>query len=902
MQGDKRTTSGNLLTAECQMSPSLWEGNRVDTNQAACIHLLFEAQVEKTPDAIAAVFENQTFTYRALNQRANQLAHHLINQGVGADVLVGICVERSLAMLVGLLGILKAGGAYVPLDPTYPAERLAFILDDTQVPVILTQAHLVNSLPACAAQAICLDSDWEALSRNTSENPTGRAIASNLMYVIYTSGSTGKPKGVMIPHAGIWNQLHWRQTTFTLTPADRVLQSISFSFDPSVWQIFWPLSFGAQLVLPVPDGQKDLTYLIQLMVQQQVTVTALVPSLLRVLLAQPALAQCTSLKHVFCGGEALPTELIEQFYQRFRSSTLLHNVYGPTEASIDATFWTCQPCVDRRIAPIGRAIANTQIHILDEHLQPVASGEAGELHISGAGLARGYLNRAKLTAEKFIPDPHSNAPNARLYKTGDLARYLPDGNIEFLGRIDHQVKIRGFRIELGEIETALNQHPLLAETVVIAREDSPGNHRLVAYVVPSEKVVPTTTELRSFLQEKLPEYMVPSAFVVLKALPLNTSGKLDRQALPIPDAEDFALETAFEAPKDALEQDLAQLWEQVLNIHPIGVKDNFFELGGDSLLATRVLAQVETLLGQNLPLAVFQEAATVEKLAEFIRRQDLPMTQKPLVAIQPQGTRPPLFCIHSRNHHVLNYFPLARYLNPDQPVYGLQPSTTDIDLITKLSVEALATEYIGEIRTIQPHGPYFLLGYSFGGLVAYEMARQLTLQGECVALLAMVDTYNLRQPWFRPVPIHRHLFRRLAIHKAALSKRRLREKVSYGWKLLAQDIQKETGEQSLRSLQSPAPETVVIEAAYSQMTQNYSPQSYPGRAILFRTPQAPEEWLRLVPAKIDALLGWSKLIDSLEVCELPCDHFNVVFEPFVQHLAAGLQRYLDVAQGNDSIG
>ncbi|XGV97452.1 MAG: amino acid adenylation domain-containing protein [Leptolyngbya sp. BL-A-14] len=907
MQWEEKATSVNLLTADHQTLPSVKEGNRIYAAQAACIHLLFEAQVEKTPEAIAVIFENQTLTYQELNTQANQLAHYLIQQGVGAEVLVGICVERSLAMIIGLLGILKAGGAYVPLDPAYPAERLTFILDDTQVPVILTQAHLAANLPTSSANVICLDADWETISQTASENPTSenpieRSSATNLMYVIYTSGSTGKPKGVMIPHAGIWNQLYWRQSTFPLTPSDRVLQSISFSFDPSVWQIFWPLAFGAQLVLPVPGGQKDLDYLIQLMAQQQVTIMALVPSMLRVLLAQPAVAQCTALKHVFCGGEALPSELIEQFYQRFRSKTLLHNVYGPTEASIDATFWTCQTPITHRIAPIGRAIANTQIHILDESLRPVATGESGELHISGAGLARGYLNRADLTAEKFIFNPHGEESDTRLYKTGDLARYLPDGNIEFLGRIDHQVKIRGFRIELGEIETALNQHPLLSEAVVVAREDSPGNHRLVAYMVPSEATVPTTTELRSFLQAKLPEYMVPSAFVALKALPLNASGKLDRQALPIPESEHFELETVFEAPNDALEQALVEIWEHVLNIHPLGVKDNFFELGGDSLLAMRVLAQIEAMHGHKLSLAVFQEAATVEKLAEFIQRQDLTTKQKPLVAIQPHGTKPPLFCIHSRNHHVLNYYPLAQRLNPNQPVYGLQPRTTDADLISRLSIEEMAADYIKEIRAVQPSGPYFLLGYSFGGLVAYEIASQFALQDEHVALLAMVDTYNLREPWFRRTPTHLHLFKRLGVHRSELRQRRLKGKMSYGWKLLAKGVQKETDKQSSRSLYQPSAETVQLEAAYRQLTQNYSPPYYPGQAVLFKASQPPEEWHRLISVKTDAWLGWSELIHSLEVCALPCDHFNVVFDPFVQLLAEKLQMYLDSAQRDGVIG
>ncbi len=893
-------SSENLAITEYPMLRTA-EKKSVNGDRAIGIHLLFEAQVKKTPEAIAVIFDDQTLTYQELNQRANQLAHHLIQQGVGPEVLVGICVERSLDMIVGLLGILKAGGAYVPLDPDYPADRLAFILADTQVPVILTQARFIEHLPAHSARILCLDADWSKISRNRSDDPIGRSTADHLMYVIYTSGSTGKPKGVMIPHAGIWNQLYWRQTTFPLTQTDRVLQSISFSFDPSVWQIFWPLSFGAQLVLPVPNEQKDIPALVRLMAQQQVTIMALVPSMLRVLLEQPELDQCTHLKHVFCGGEALPTELIEQFFQRFSARTFLHNVYGPTEASIDATFWTCQPDTPHRIAPIGQAITNAQIHILDENLNPVAMGEAGELHISGAGLARGYLNRPELTAEKFILNPDRHASHPRLYKTGDLGRCLPDGNIEFLGRIDHQVKIRGFRIELGEIEAVLNQHPLLAETVVIAREDSPGNHRLVAYVVPDAGKQPIVLELRNFLLARLPEYMVPAAFIVLESFPLNANGKLDRHALPMPQAEHFNLERRFEAPRDALERELAQIWEQILNICPIGIKDNFFELGGDSLLAVRLLSQVEIARGQKLPLTIFQEAATIEKLAECIRQQNWAPVQESLVEIQPHGTKRPLFCIHSRTRNVLNYFPLARYLPADQPIYGLQPRTADVDLLSRLSIEEMAADYIAEIKTIQPIGPYSLLGYSFGGLIAYEMARQLLEQGEHVALLALADTYNSQQPWFKPVPAYLHFFRRLGVHRNELSQRNWQEKLRYIWKVLNRSTDATSNEPASLQRQPSNPDTGALEAAFLQIMQKYTPRSYPGRIILFRATRPPEEYFGLISVKIDPLLGWSALANRIEVYALPCDHFNIIFEPSIRYLAEGLQKYLDLTQANSKL-
>ena len=556
-----------------------WNDTQVDYPQDSCIHHLFEAQVERSPDAVAVVFEDEQLTYRELNARANQLAHHLQSLGVGPDVVVGICVERSLLMVVGLLGILKAGGAYVPLDPAYPQERLEFMLQDTQVSVLLIQQQLVEVIPEHTAQIIALDKGCEAIALSSAENPISSVTSDNLAYVIYTSGSTGQPKGVMISHTGICNQLCWRQTTFPLTKADRVLQTISFSFDPSVWQIFWPLSFGAQLIMARPGGHQDSAYLVKLIAKQQITVIALVPSMLRLFLEEKGLDKC-NLRHVFCGGEALPVELQERFFNRLNSNDVLHNVYGPTEASIDATFWTCKRGTTHRIAPIGRPIANTQIYILDSYLQPVPLGVQGELHIGGVGLAQGYLNRPELSAEKFIPNPFSSEPGARLYKTGDLARYLPDGNIEFIGRIDQQLKIRGFRIELGEIEATLSQHPNIQQSVVIAREDVPGDQRLVAYIIPSQKQASTLNELRRFLKEKLPEYMVPSAFVMLETLPLNTNGKVDRRALPAPQQERPALEEPFVAPQDTLELQLTKIWEQVLSIQPIGVKDNFLSWGG----------------------------------------------------------------------------------------------------------------------------------------------------------------------------------------------------------------------------------------------------------------------------------------------------------------------------------
>ncbi|MFN6500470.1 MAG: amino acid adenylation domain-containing protein [Nostoc sp. DedQUE01] len=589
-----------------------------------CIHQMFEMQVERSPQAIAVVFENTQLTYQQLNQRANQLAHYLRTLGVGPEVLVGICLERSLEMVVGLLGILKAGGAYVPLDPSYPKERLAFILEDTQTPVLLTQEKLVENLPPHQAQVICLDLLLEENTQNNQDNPVNQTTLDNLIYVIYTSGSTGQPKGVMIPHRGICNQLHWRQTTFRLTQADKVLLTISFSFDPSVWQIFWPLCFGGQLIIPRPSGHQDAAYLVKAIAQQQITVLALVPSILRVLLEEKGIENCQLLRHVTCGGEALPVELIERFFAQLNLDNVLHNCYGPTEASIDTTFWTCQRGTSYTIAPIGRPITNAQIYILDENLQPVPIGESGELYIGGIGLARGYLNRPDLTKEKFIIDPFSSQEGARLYRTGDLARYNSDGNVEFVGRIDHQVKIRGFRIELGEIEAVLNQHQTLTQTLVIAREDIPGDKRLVAYIVANSGETPTQVEIRQFLQGRLPEYMVPAYFVFLDTLPLNPNGKIDRRALPAPDISDLSLSSNFVPPQNPTEEVLAGIWAKVLRLEQVGIHNNFFELGGHSLLATQVMSRVRQAFGIEIPLQVLFENPTIANLAQAIAQNQIP--------------------------------------------------------------------------------------------------------------------------------------------------------------------------------------------------------------------------------------------------------------------------------------
>ncbi|MDF5706500.1 MAG: amino acid adenylation domain-containing protein [Nostoc sp. S4] len=634
---DQRLSNLPLLTtAQQQLLLVQWNDTSVEYPQHQCIHQLFEAQVERTPDAIAVVFEDKQLTYRQLNARANQLAHYLRTLGVKPEVLVGICTERSLEMIVGLLGILKAGGAYVPLDPAYPASRLAFMLSDSQVPVLLTQQQLVAKLPEHQAQVVCLDTDWNIIAQQSQDRPLSISEVENLAYVIYTSGSTGQPKGVFGLHRGAVNRFHWMWQNYPFVKGEVCCQKTSLNFVDSVWEIFGPLLQGIQTLI-VPDNiLKDPQQFIATLTHNNVTRLVLVPSLLRVLLNTSSVLQLQlpKLKLWISSGEALSIDLLEQFRQSLPDSTLL-NLYGSSEVSGDVSCYSLslQASLSECVW-IGRAIANTQIYILDVNRQPVPIGVPGELYIGGDGLARGYLNQPELTAEKFISNPFSDTA-ARLYKTGDLARYLPNGEIEYIGRIDHQVKIRGFRIELPEIEARLTQHPTIREAVVVVKEDVCGDKWLVAYIVCEHELVPILSELRSFLKQNLPDYMVPTAFVPMKSLPLTPNGKVDRQALPVSDNLRPQLEATYIKPQTDLEKAIATVWQKALKLEKIGIHDNFFELGGHSLLIVQVHNQLRQIFPANLSMLEMFRYPTISSLAEFLNQTN---TNKPL-SINQTDTR-----------------------------------------------------------------------------------------------------------------------------------------------------------------------------------------------------------------------------------------------------------------------
>ncbi|MCU7896048.1 MAG: amino acid adenylation domain-containing protein [Candidatus Thiodiazotropha sp. (ex Lucinoma aequizonata)] len=643
-----------LSAAERQQLLVEWNATQVAYPPGHSLVSLFEQQVANSPDSMALVFADQALSYADLNRRTKQLAHRLRELGVGPEVVVGICLERSPELVIALLAVLKAGGAYLPLDPDYPAERLTFMLADAAAPVLISSAELLERLPAGAARCLLLEVEATELAAGPELNPVSKVQPDQLAYLIYTSDSTGRPKGVAVSHAGIVNRLQWMQQAYPIDASDVILQKTPFSFDVSVWEFFWPLLTGARLLLARPAGHKDTGYLKQLIEAEEVSVLHFVPPMLQIFLQPLSQGDCPSLRQVICSGEALSLETTRAFFRCCGAQ--LHNLYGPTEASVDVTFWQCSADSELAFVPIGRPIANTQTYILDTHLNPVPPGVAGELYLGGAGLARGYLSRPALTAECFLPNPFG-APGNRFYRTGDLARYRADGNIEFLGRLDHQVKIRGFRIELGEIETALQTLTAVREAAVLAREDTPGDQRLVAYLVADDQVSLTADALRQELQKTLPEYMLPAALVFLDALPLNANGKFDRRALPLPEISRAEPGITYLVPRSETERQLAGTWQALLGIEQVGVQDNFFELGGHSLLITQVASRVRETFNLELALRELFAAPTVAALASRIDTLQGNHEAASVIQAQPRDNDPSLSFAQERLWFLDQYEP-----------------------------------------------------------------------------------------------------------------------------------------------------------------------------------------------------------------------------------------------------
>ena len=836
------------MTARSQSAPPP-HAERTGLAGGDCLHRMVEAQAARTPDAPAVVFDGGGLTYEALNRRANRLARFLRARGVGPDVIVGVCAGSGPEMIVALLAILKAGGAYLPLDPAYPQERLAFMLDDASPALVLAQPHLQATLPADVL-VIPLGTGEE--DGEAAGDLVGTSAPDGLAYVIYTSGSTGMPKGVLLTHRGACNNLRWRQECFPLTASDRMLQSYSFSFDPSVWAIFWPLATGAALVLPRPGGLSDSGYLVQTLAEQRITVAGFGPAQLRTLLAHAEIGRCQDLRHLFCGGEVMPPDLPRLVYTQLEAT--LHNVYGPTEATIDAACWTVPRWSDGdpvlESVPIGFPVADAEIILLDEDMRPVAGGEPGELYIAGISLARGYLHRPDLTAERFLPHPFDRTPGARLYRTGDLARRGAGGELYYLGRADTQVKMRGFRIELGEIEMALTGHPDVLDAVVALREDRPGEKRLAAYVVPRAGAMPTASGLREFLAASLPAHMVPASVVFLRALPLTPSGKQDRTGLPPPGGEDRGSGPEFEAPRTPLEQQIAQVWEDLLDVRPIGIQDNFWEMGGHSLLAARLLDQIARACGRPVPLSALYEGGTVESLAALLRRDEA-AAPAPALTRLAEGSRRPFFYLYG--YHPLGGFytyHLARRLHAEQPLLLLHPPTERG--LGPLTVKSMAADCLSVVRAAQPHGPYRLGGFCGSGLIAYEMARMLTAQGESVEFLALIEVQVINARF------------RLALRRWSGSARRF---LAWQRLLLPPWAWAQSRGRILRGRGGEG----LIEAC-DRAAATYIPRPYTGPVHLLRAADDPE----VLPA--DPIALWREVAPALIVCDVPGTHLSCLLE------------------------
>jgi len=839
-----------------------------------CVHELVADRAAHSPDALAVVHGERKLTFRELNERANQLAHYLRNKGVKKDVPVGICLKRSVELTVALLGVMKAGGACLPLDPDYPSERLAYMLEDSLAQVLLTQPGLQPQLENTKAEVVHFSSDWITLEGCSRENPLGPSDPESLAYVIYTSGSTGKPRGVMLPHRGLVNHHVAAIELYGLEPSDRTLQFSSLSFDIAIEEIFPTWIAGGTVVMRTEEMPLAGSGFLRWIRERGITVldlpTAYWHELVRELTESGA-SLPKSLRLLIVGGEKASASAFAAWVKCGGGRVRWVNTYGPTEASIIVTSYepdASQPIPEN--LPIGRAIANTQLYILDEQLRSVPVGAPGELYISGPGVARGYLGRPEMTAEKFIVDPFSSDRGARLYKTGDLVRSMDDGNIEFLGRSDFQVKIRGFRVELGEIEAVLEKHPGVAQAVVLAHEVN-SEKRLAGYVIAS-RPQPSSRELGQYLKERLPEYMVPADFVFLESMPLTPNGKVDRRALPRPEAKDVDRQEDFVAPRDEFESTMTRVWEQVLGKRPISVRDNFFEIGGHSLAAARLMGQVEKEFGKKLLLTDLLQAPTIEELVAMVRLDVPSAARSAVIALQPLGSKPPFFFVHGLGGSVLRFRDLARHMAPDQPFFGIQAQGLDGTQPCLQRVEDMADVYLEHLRAAQPEGPYFLGGYSFGGYVALEMARRLLAQGDEVRALVLLDTYAGES---------KSLVGRFLTLSTG-------EKIAYLRKR-AERYRKGIKRRIDFMFLPPAVKNVRRTLAAAE--NNYRLRAYPDRILLFR---ASEKGLRGLE---DATGGWHKYAGGgLDLHEIDGDHGNILNEPNVRLLAAELRHCLERAQ------
>ena len=835
-----------------------FNGTATDYRRDLRIHDFFEEQVERTPESTALICGAERLTYRELNSRANRVAHYLREQGVGSEVLVGICVERSIEMLVGILGILKAGGAYVPLDPAYPKDRLAAILEDAKAPILITQQRAAKVLPDHVARAIRLDADWPDIATRPATNPVSDVTSTNLGYVLFTSGSTGRPKGVALEHRSASIFIQWAREVFLTQEVAGTLFSTSMCFDLSVFEIFVPLSMGGKIIIA-----ENALALPKLPAAGEVTLINTVPSAIAELVRMGGIP--ASVQVINLAGEALPTSLAQQIYEH-TGVRKVYNLYGPTEDTTYSTYTLVQRGGE---VTIGRPLPNTQVYILDENRQLLPIGVPGELYLAGDGLAKGYFGREALTKERFVSNPFASQPGARMYRTGDLARFRADGNLQYLGRIDNQVKVRGFRIELGEIESVLAKHPSVQSAVVIVREDTPGDKQLVAYVVPSGTSI-SGALLKDMVRQRLPEYMVPSAFVELKAIPLSPNGKINRRLLPVPDRP-TAEGGDFVHPRNELESTLLRVWQSVLGIPNIGIRDNFFDLGGHSLIAARVLVEVERVNANEIPLSALFRGATVESLTRFIG-EHADASDPVVMEIQHgDGSRLPFFAIVPPGEESLGYAMLARHMGSAQTVYKIQghaPVVGSERPYSEQEMQYLTDEYVAAIRTAQPHAPYCLGGLCAGTHIAEQIVLRLEAQGEEVGFFAIFDTWVMQHSqirWLWKVDYYRQRLRQM---KGLNLAQRL---ASY----------KRVAENKIDNLLSKKPPRTDWQETY--WPEGFTPTQFQAPVILFKRPKHQFYYIN------DPQMGWGARSKSgVEIHELDFHHLEILREPHVRRFGETL--------------
>jgi surfactin family lipopeptide synthetase A len=847
-------------------------------------HQRFEVEAEKNPDAIAVKCGSAAHTYRDLDQRANKLAHYLRSIGVGAEIPVALCLERSIEMMVAILGILKAGGAYVPLDPSYPQERLDFMLSDCGASVLLTQAHLLPSASASREiRVIRLDADWATINQESAQPLNGSVAPENLAYVIYTSGSTGGPKGVQVTQRNLAQstsvRLDYYESAHYDGAAKNFLLLSSFAFDSSVATIFHALCSGGALVLPSAEFNWEARHISELIWKNQITNILCIPAVYHELLQSTNIGRLSSLRTVVLAGETCPRPLVDMHFKAL-PGVQLFNEYGPTEATVWSTVYRCQTEDVHESVPIGRAIANTRLYVLDRNLQPVPSGVPGELCIAGDSIARGYLNRTELTQQKFIPDRFAANPDSRIYRTGDLVRYLPDGNLQYLGRTDEQVKIRGMRIELGEIETALSAHPDVKEAAVTVE----GDENLVAHVVSGEQLATSGAELGAFLKARLPHYMVPAVFRFVSALPRLPNGKVDRLALSA-SAEPAAIVVVAGpvAPRDSFEARLLPIWKEVLGVENCDVTQIFFQLGGHSLLAAKLLDRIEKEFDQSLTLAFVFQAPTIELMAEWLRSPDQSMRARAVVEIQPKGSQLPLFWVRATPRFRL----LAEKLGLDQPLLGLDiPYADAIKLPTPYRIEDIASFLVRAMREVQPHGPYALAGLCVNAVIAYEMARQLTLEGEEVVPLIMLDGHN--QAYYKNPLRDGRYTGRIKYHLANIIHSDVRQGSAYILDRFEEARRKL--ERTLWQFSSDHGSNGKVSTMHNAdpvvhpAFHRYEPKSYPGRMVMLQSSDWPEG------AYFDFALGWKDLVQGkIDFHRIPGNHPSMFTEPNVNIVAQQLR-------------